>query len=84
MSVSSQENNEPTVIAESTDTSLDCSPGNKTGETIIAPAFQTMWSLPRLRRKKILRVSRQLVQGNYNLDKRLNVALDRLLDNLVA
>ena len=84
MSVLSQQNNESTVMTENTYTSSNCGPGNKSQETIITPAFQSFWSLPRFRRMKILRIRRQLVQGKYNLDKRLNAVLDRLIEDLVA
>jgi hypothetical protein len=84
MSASSQQNNEPAVMSETTETSSNCDPGNKAGETIAATAFQSFWSLSRTRRKKILRVRRQLVQGRYSLDERLNAVLDRLLEDLVA
>lgn len=84
MSVSSKRNNELHVMTESMRISSNCGSGNKAQETIIAPAFQSFWSLPRTRRMKILRIRRRLVQGKYSLDKRLNAALDRLLEDLVA
>jgi len=84
MSVLSQRNNGPLVMTESMSISSNYGSGNEAQDTIIAPAFQSFWSLPRVRRMKILRIRRQLVQGKYSLDKRLNAALDRLVEDLVA
>jgi hypothetical protein len=49
-----------------------------------ASALQNFRSLPRVRRKKILEVREQLVEGAYNIDKRLNTVLDRIFEDLVA
>lgn len=74
MTVSSQQNCGATAQAENTDVSLNCGNGN---EVLIC-------SLPRVREKKILEVREQLVEGTYDIDKRLNAVLDRLLEDLVA
>jgi hypothetical protein len=84
MPVLSQQNNESTVIAENTDVSLNWDTGNKTRGGTIALALQNIYSLPSVRKKKILKVRQQLVKGRYDLNERLNVALDRLLEELVA
>jgi hypothetical protein len=68
------ENDESTVIAENSDISLNCGDGNK---VLIHP-------LPPIRKKKILEIRRQLSKDGYNIDKRLDAVLDRLLENLVA
>ena len=42
-------------------------------------------ALPRrVRRKKVLLVRRQLDEGTYSLNERLNLALDRLIEDLVT
>lgn len=40
--------------------------------------------LPEVRRQKVLRVRRQLTEGSYNLNKRLDVVLDKVLEDLTA
>ena len=84
MSVLSQQNTESAVIAENIDISSNCCAGNKAQGRITAPALQNIRSLPRVRKKKILEVRRQLAEGTYDIDKRLNTVLDRLLEDLVA
>ena len=84
MSVLSQQNTESSVIDENTDISLNCCVSNKTRGRITAPALQDIRSLPRVREKKILEVRRQLAEGTYDINKRLNVVFDRLLEDLVA
>jgi len=41
-------------------------------------------SLPKARKEKILTVRHQLDSGNYNIDDRLNMATDRLIENLIT
>ena len=42
-------------------------------------------ALPRrVRRKKVFLIRRQLDEGAYSLDERLNLALDRLIEELLA
>jgi len=84
MSILSQRNTESTVIAENTDISLNRGAGNNARGRITAPALQNIRLLPRVRKKKILEVQRQLAEGTYDIDKRLNVVLDRLLEDLVV
>ena len=79
-----QQNTVPTVTAENMDISLNWGAGNNARGRITAPALQNIRSLPRVHKKKILEVRQQLVEGTYNIDERLNVALDRFLDDLVA
>ena len=86
MSLLSQQNTESAVavIAENADISSNCCPGNKIRERITASELQNICSLPQVRKKKILDVRRQLAEGTYDIDKRLNVVLDRVLEDLVA
>ncbi|MFZ0034109.1 MAG: flagellar biosynthesis anti-sigma factor FlgM [Sedimentisphaerales bacterium] len=84
MSILSQQNTESTVMAENTDISLNWGVGDKARGRTTAPALQKIHSLPSVRKKKILEVREQLIEGTYDIDKRLNAVLDRLLEDLVA
>ena len=84
MSDSSQLNNESVAITENSDSYSDCGLGNKSHGRIIASALQKIHSLPPVRKKKILKVRQQLAEGTYHIDKQLNVALDRLLEDLIG
>ena len=84
MSDLSQQDNESTAIAENTDANSDCSLGIKARGRIVVSAMQTIHSLPPVRKKKILKIRQQLAEGTYDIDERLNVALDCLLEELVA
>lgn len=74
MSGLSQQNCGAAAQTENTDVSLNCGNGN---EVLIC-------LLPRAHKKKILEVRQQLVEGTYDIDKRLNAVLDRLLEDLIA
>ncbi len=41
-------------------------------------------SLPKVRREKVLAVRRQLAEGKYPINERLNVALDKLIEDLIT
>jgi len=74
-------NTELSVIAENTDVSWNCGAGNKASGRITAPEF---CSLPSVNKKKIFEIRQQLIEGKYDIDKRLDIALDRLLENIIA
>lgn len=40
--------------------------------------------LPEVRRDKVLNVRRQITEGSYNLGERLEVAIDKVLEDLTA
>jgi len=40
--------------------------------------------LPEVRQQKVLKVRRQLTEGNYNLNERLDIALDKILEELTT
>jgi anti-sigma28 factor (negative regulator of flagellin synthesis) len=84
MSDLSQQDNESTVIAENTDVYLDCGSGNKSQGTTTALALQDVHSLPPVRKKKIHEVRQQLAKGTYDIEERLNLILDQLLEDLVV
>jgi len=51
---------------------------------IAARLLEKIALLPKARREKILAVRRQLDAGKYSIDERLNVATDRLIENLLT
>jgi len=52
--------------------------------TPIGQVLRKIASLPEVRKEKVLDVRRQLTEGKYDLDERLNVALDKVLEYLTA
>ena len=50
--------------------------------TPIGQVLKKIASLPEVRREKILNVRRQLTEGKYNLNERLDIALDKVLEDL--
>ena len=81
MAVLIQQNTESTVSAKNTDVFLNRGAVNKAPGRITAPAF---CSLPSVRKKKILEIRQQLIEGRYDIDKRSNIAVARLLEDLIA
>jgi anti-sigma28 factor (negative regulator of flagellin synthesis) len=81
MTVLNQENTESSVNAENTDVTLNCGSDNRASVGITNPAF---YLLPSVRNKKVLEIRQQLIEGKYDIDKGLNIALDRLIEGLIA
>jgi hypothetical protein len=52
--------------------------------TPIGKVLKRIALLPEVRRKKVLDVRRQLTEGEYDLSSRLDVALDKVLEDLTA
>ena len=52
--------------------------------TPIGQVLKKIASLPEIRKDKVLNVRRQLTDGKYDLNERLNIALDRVLEDLTA
>jgi hypothetical protein len=52
--------------------------------TPIGQVLRKIASLPEVRREKVLDVRRQLTEGKYDLDERLDVALEKVLEHLTA
>lgn len=50
--------------------------------TPIGQVLKKIASLPDVRRKKVLDVRRQLTEGRYDLNERLDVALEKVLEDL--
>lgn len=52
--------------------------------TPIGQVLKKISSLPEVRKEKILDVRQQLTEGKYALNEHLDVALDRVLEDLTA
>jgi len=52
--------------------------------TPIGQVLRKIASLPEVRRRKVLDVRQQLTEGKYNLNKRLDIALDKALEDLTT
>ncbi|MHC4624530.1 MAG: flagellar biosynthesis anti-sigma factor FlgM [Planctomycetota bacterium] len=52
--------------------------------TPIGQVLKKIALLPEVRKEKVLEVRRQLTEGKYNLNERLDIALDRVLEDLTA
>jgi hypothetical protein len=52
--------------------------------TPIGQVLRRIASLPEVRKEKVLDVRRQLTEGRYDLNERLDVAVDRVLENLTT
>jgi len=52
--------------------------------TPIGQVLKKIASLPEVRREKVLDVRRQLIEGKYNLNERLDIALDKVLEDLTT
>lgn len=52
--------------------------------TPIGQVLKKIASLPEVRRKKVLGVRQQLTSGHYDLNGRLDIALDKALEDLLT
>jgi hypothetical protein len=52
--------------------------------TPIGQVLRRIASLPEVRKEKVLDVRRQLTEGKYDLNERLDAAIDRVLENLTT
>ena len=52
--------------------------------TPIGNVLTRIASLPEVRKKKVLDVRRQITEGKYNLSSRLDIALDKVLEDLTT
>ena len=78
MSVLTLFTNGSIAVSESITISIADAFGNKRPE--ITPPM--IASLPKVRRKMISRVRQQLANGTYDLDERLDAALERILKDI--
>lgn len=52
--------------------------------TPIGQVLRKIASLPEVRKEKVLDVRQQLTEGKYDLNERLDVAIDKVLENLTT
>ena len=52
--------------------------------TPIGCVLKKIASLPEIRKDKVLSVRRQLTDGKYDLNERLNLAMDKVLEDLTT
>ena len=52
--------------------------------TPLGKVLKRIASLPEVNKRKVLGVRRQLTEGSYDLNERLDTALDKVLDELIA
>ncbi len=52
--------------------------------TSIGQVLKKIASLPEVRQKKVLDVRRQLTESEYDLNERLDIALDKVLEDLTT
>ena len=52
--------------------------------TPIGQVLKKIASLPEVRKEKVLDIRRQLNKGKYNLNTRLDIALDKVLEDLIS
>ena len=79
MSVLGRQKDGTTVVVNNTEIPLSEGVVNKARERITAPAMQNTLSLPQIREKKVFAIKQQLAESTYELDKRLDAVLERLL-----
>ena len=51
--------------------------------TPIGQVLKKIASLPEVRKEKILTIRRQLTEGQYDINKRLDAALDKVIEDLI-
>ena len=52
--------------------------------TPLGQGLKSIACLPELRREKVLRLRRQITEGQYDLSERLDVVLDKVLEDLTT
>jgi hypothetical protein len=57
---------------------------NNLNNTPVGQVLKKLASLPEVRQQKVLNVRQQLTSGNYDLGERLDVVLDKVLEELTA
>jgi len=84
MSVLSRQRGREAVIVKRTKISLREGAGNKTQRRMSRPAMQSIPSLRQVHKTKVFAVRRQLAEGRYDFDERLDAAVDRLVETVTA
>jgi hypothetical protein len=57
---------------------------NNLNNTPVGQVLKKLASLPEVRQQKVLNVRQQLTSGSYDLGERLDVVLDKVLEELTA
>ena len=57
---------------------------NNLNTTSIGQVLKRIALLPEVRKEKVLDVRRQLTEGKYDLNERLEIALDKVLEHLTT
>jgi anti-sigma28 factor (negative regulator of flagellin synthesis) len=52
--------------------------------TPLGQVLKKIACLPEVRRKKVLQLRRQITEGKYDVSDRLDMALDKVLEDLIA
>ena len=52
--------------------------------TPVGQVLKKIASLPEIRREKILDVRRQITEGRYDINERLSIAVDKVLEDLTT
>ncbi len=52
--------------------------------TPLGQVLKKIASLPEVRRQKVLRLRRQITEGRYDLADRLDMAMDKVLEDLIV
>ncbi len=52
--------------------------------TPLGQVLKRIASLPEVRQEKVLQLRRQITEGEYDLAERLEMALDKVLEDLIA
>jgi len=84
MSVLSRQRGREAVIVKRTKISLREGAGNKAQRRMSRPAMQSIPSLRQVHKTKVFVVRRQLAEGKYDFDERLDAAVDRLIETVTA
>ena len=57
---------------------------NNLNNTPVGQVLKKLAALPEVRQQKVLNVRQQLTSGNYDLSERLDVVLDKVIEDLTA
>ncbi len=57
---------------------------NNLNHTPVGQVLKKIASLPEVRQQKVLNVRQQLTTGKYDLNERLDIALDKVLEELIT
>lgn len=57
---------------------------NNIHHTPLGQVLKKIASMPEVRRKKVLQLRREITEGKYDVADRLDMALDKVLEDLIA